>query len=976
MFYLLVELNSYRQLRRLKHDILHDIEHRISAILADCGASPVSSENGQYYFRFDSVRAGEHEHILDTAVRVRGYLDQYSSSLAGFSVYLDVDQTNSTESAVRQLRSMALRTAIEQEVVVGEAAAIAVEPYARLEKRGSFFVVGEKHERPSVSATSYRDFLKRETAIESILDACEQFVNRRMGGAVLIHGPEDVGKGIAAFHAAMKIYGRDGEGWPFEVGPMGAVGFAPLAYCLTTSRLHLLETAMSRAERTLFRRHRAAIDGLRTTEPTDEFVDSPDTDIAIAFRSVAFAYLRLMASQNLPAFFVCYGAHDYDQASLRILQSVLKDLDGSPAIVLLTSEKPFLPMALRELPHTKLEIRRPTVDEWRKMAARVTGPALGSASVLSTVSGGHAVFHSLVAEHAFSRDELQNRLPPSTRLLAALEDEYVETMLAVTLVDGALTVELLSVFMGELGVARVRTPELVNDLQRLGYLRRSVMLSSAVQGLAEAISVAFPATARKVTTAMVHFLRPALAATKPVYAFILDAGDAQLAVQSVAAYLDDLLERRRFREARTALYGTLPAFRGSSETQNRSTLHLLLYVHRLRLALLSRDEATADRVFPGWRNLTVYSPTSTIHGDYLFTKAQYLNAKGARDDGLTLVKKAILAYQEADAPRGVARANAEFGLVLLSQGNVSAARDYFAIATRTGAQLGDRRGALHAGLLELGTDVSLGNLTRAREKAENLKAEAERLALRREELYFDFVLGRIAFELGTYERAEAIFTTALCDADILQEDEARSLLQRWLGRSVAYRGAPKRGLEIVDATAAGAEGVLFRVEALILLGQYGDAAKAALAAPDPASSTSFRPGEALAWDSGFANIEDRSADAADGVVSHLVSAFAAYAQAEHGEPAAGIEILHRLTRAGGSAIRDPYAALYLLLYSEILPENGGEELEDMVTILGKAVKHLQERTSRIDNYADKTSYLRKSYWNAFLTEKAKRYNLV
>jgi hypothetical protein len=278
--------------------------------------------------------------------------------------------------------------------------------------------------------------------------------------------------------------------------------------------------------------------------------------------------------------------------------------------------------------------------------------------------------------------------------------------------------------------------------------------------------------------------------------------------------------------------------------------------------------------------------------------------------------------------------------------------------------------------LELGTDVSLGNLTRAREKAEQLKAEAARLAVRREELYLDFVLGRIAFELGAYETAERVLTTALCDADILHDDEARSLLQRWLGRSVAYRGAPKRGLEIVDAAAGAAEGTLFRVEALILLGQFGDAAKAASAAPDPAARASFRPGEAIAWDSGFANIEDRSSDPADGVITHLLAAFAAYAQAEHGEPTAGIEILHGLTRAGGSAIRDPYAALYLLLYSEILPENGGEDIEDMVTILGKAVKHLQERTSRIDNYADKTSYLRRNHWNAFLTHKAKRYNLV
>jgi hypothetical protein len=207
-------------------------------------------------------------------------------------------------------------------------------------------------------------------------------------------------------------------------------------------------------------------------------------------------------------------------------------------------------------------------------------------------------------------------------------------------------------------------------------------------------------------------------------------------------------------------------------------------------------------------------------------------------------------------------------------------------------------------------------------------------------------------------------------------ESAGRLFVRWLARAVAYRGAAARALEILSTTPTAHESGLFRIETLILLGQYGDAASEAAASRGDEPESRFRPTETLAWDSGFANIEDRALQSQDGVIAHLIAAFEAYAAAEHGDPGGGIETLHALTRPAGEAMKEPYASLYLFLYSRILPENGGEEIEDMVTILGKAVKHLQERTSRIDDYSDKTSYLRNNYWNSLLIEKARRFNLV
>jgi hypothetical protein len=60
----------------------------------------------------------------------------------------------------------------------------------------------------------------------------------------------------------------------------------------------------------------------------------------------------------------------------------------------------------------------------------------------------------------------------------------------------------------------------------------------------------------------------------------------------------------------------------------------------------------------------------------------------------------------------------------------------------------------------------------------------------------------------------------------------------------------------------------------------------------------------------------------------------------------------------------------------MLPEGRSREFEDATTVLGRAVKALQERTSRIDVYNHKISYLRQNYWNRRLWDLAQKNNLM
>jgi hypothetical protein len=90
----------------------------------------------------------------------------------------------------------------------------------------------------------------------------------------------------------------------------------------------------------------------------------------------------------------------------------------------------------------------------------------------------------------------------------------------------------------------------------------------------------------------------------------------------------------------------------------------------------------------------------------------------------------------------------------------------------------------------------------------------------------------------------------------------------------------------------------------------------------------------------------------------------------------GVQELHQLTRETRLSEIDPYNRLYYYLYSLVLPESGELNIEDRTTVLGRAVRYIQQRTSRLDEYAHKTDFLRLNYWNNRLMSHAQSSNLV
>ncbi len=86
--------------------------------------------------------------------------------------------------------------------------------------------------------------------------------------------------------------------------------------------------------------------------------------------------------------------------------------------------------------------------------------------------------------------------------------------------------------------------------------------------------------------------------------------------------------------------------------------------------------------------------------------------------------------------------------------------------------------------------------------------------------------------------------------------------------------------------------------------------------------------------------------------------------------------LYHITREERVSELDPYLPLYSYWYATTLPEEGGEGTDHKLTILNRAMKHLQQRWSRIENARDRSQLMTANYWNARLLEEGRARRLL
>jgi len=273
----------------------------------------------------------------------------------------------------------------------------------------------------------------------------------------------------------------------------------------------------------------------------------------------------------------------------------------------------------------------------------------------------------------------------------------------------------------------------------------------------------------------------------------------------------------------------------------------------------------------------------------------------------------------------------------------------------------------------------MGHLTAADKALDRGLSAADRGGHQHAKVYQGFLRGRIAFDLGDYPRAQASFEQALGVARRYSMTEAAPVLGAWKGRAEAYAGNGGSARATFEALEPSAERSFFLAEACHL-----DRDLAGALTRIREARTLLRPtrpfgcGERPDWDSGYTAVEDRALPVAGspGVLGTQIEAFSAYLEGLAGRSAEALGQFQDILTRKSLLELDPASAQIYFWYYLSVPRHDSSQEAFRLTLLGRALKDVQVRSSRIEEPALRQDYLSKPHWNAQFSLEAKKLKLM
>ncbi|MCG8479360.1 MAG: hypothetical protein MI724_09720, partial [Spirochaetales bacterium] len=359
---------------------------------------------------------------------------------------------------------------------------------------------------------------------------------------------------------------------------------------------------------------------------------------------------------------------------------------------------------------------------------------------------------------------------------------------------------------------------------------------------------------------------------------------------------------------------------------------------------------------------------ASVRIDLSLSMGEYLLADRDYEGSLACAKRATMLQQQTSIDESGA-SHLLMARILLAQRRMGDSGHYLTFAREESG--GDPATDLIARSLEAIRLFLVGNLTRAATTFSELAEPLLRNGFSEWLMLAWFARGRVAFELGEYRIAAGKFALMEGWAAACGMDGPAQTGSAWRHRALMHAdedvATVRSALSDLPRTA---EMLLFVAESYGREGQFGPAIELLEEAEYLESSTDRWPRLGVCWDNGFASMEDLVIADKPGhsELARIISAYRAWALAQTGRGDEAVPIFYGLTRGDDGVHIDPYTGWYNYLYSSVLPTERSADRDDRITVLGKSVKLVQERTSRIDDYRDKMRFLNDNAWNRRLME--------
>lgn len=1000
MYYMLIEIAGYRQLLRVNRDGLVRLVRDICSALEYSGGTVHLEENGTLYAEFRSSSSFDLGRIIHGVYKAYELLQDSRQELHGFSMVMEHLRGAERTEAHRRMNVLLQNAAVESCFWIGANASADVTPFLKLQRKLDMWRVEGLQDR-AVVLPDFAGFIRDSDLIEPLCQQIRTFLDDAdqtpsdTPDVALVHGVPGSGVFAVVRELATCLSGTQQQ--------------LPVPECIAVSTndsdwnafqslgRHAfygeVRDHLSSYEAEIWDRVRWALSFPYDHNPGAVHADSLIEETEHALSLFLKAYVSSCSKESSPAVLVLQRVEHFSADYLSLIRRALHAVPGSGRLLVLASSRtPHIPASLRQFRSIKV-------------ATRALDPAAISEFLGNLPPHLHRDASSRVriltrgrALHLFQYLWMIERLGEDIEHLEQRDKEMDDVVMSV-LGDHEKT----ALYLASIAMHHSSAHELSNILEGLGVpptLRNEIWNSLAAAGLVYSAQTPCPTSdglisrikqslGDEASSIRLHlqnelyrlFSIGHISLTKSRYELLLDHPEAEVRLHMFEAYLT-----HEFYSGRTDILDAV--FAGDVELPvmndddgSRRRIEQLLYLLRLaRYRDFPVSTERGPRNDPGQREISAWThyfsaSVTDRDGKLLLERSRWHAAHGAVSDSSRFARRAAVRFQEHGNDSGASEAQVEIGAAQLAAGNVTEAREYFAMARSTAGESFDIIHKVRSLSLEAVATFLYGNYSYCFELCENAGSVASQAGSRGWELFAEFIRGRAFMELGRYEQATGLFDAGIRRASVYGMNDAQAEFLLWYARASAYNGSPQHCLQTLDTVADSAESRLFAAEALDMLDRP-DEALALLESvenvPEPDRVPVTRPN----WVSGFSGIEDRVYANKSVVLRQLLRSYTGFLLGRAGNTEKAIQVLRESTRAIRSGDTDPYLPLYYFWYSTVLPRSKVSRYDDPATEIGRSVKIVQQRLSRIEQHADKVDYKSRNIWFGRLFDEARKHNLV
>ncbi len=1016
MLYLGLEIDHYKQLVACNPGMVRTLEAKMDGVVKQNNAGLFKRRAGLFLYAMGEENDTDPKDVLDAALQLAETVAEFREELYGYNLLL------ATLADRRPANVEARFTGAFLDILDGEGLWIHARDtdlfkrHAHFESAGSYArIVESRKNEPSYNVISYVPRV-RKRAIKRLAQLLLGWLTKTKGNPslALVTGPIDCALEEIVSAALRSVLGKERALLVHVVarGNSAVSAVAPLVESLKAVREGFLKRVphyLEPHERRIWKSYESFLLPLLDGKPASG--DRSEEDFFIVYHLYLTAYFRLMRERHLPGIIVFRKPERLPPFAVERLKTVCDDLGRRFRIaVVLVSSRGEAPAVFRDYARVRIAVKPFGLQDTRRCFTALYPGVAVPRKVVETVhrlSRGrygallHLIYYLRLNRKIapdgsrftwVPRKEVAVKIPVRQRtatvvIMRSLKEEARTVLFVGYSLGGFFFHEELLDFFAVIGL----TPKKVEE--QIAYLRSMELFfgnerprfSALLRGAIRRLSVQ---KAKYLEDRMRAYVRERLPQFLPARAarcfrFLASLEAAADVVDHLVPVINHYLDARLLPQAEFFLTPERYLRPAALSEERRMRLRYILFACRLRFHLLKGDVAGADKLAAG----NALSTESLVPQPYFarlyLELGRFQLCRGETAKALPLLKKAVQYFQELSMTAPTGESFLELGCGFLAKGNLKEALEYFSFATKLVQD--SQAPFIHARSLWF-ESVALylrGNYSRILSNCDEAALLAGSHGFRETELLFGVLKARVFFDLGHYERASLLLRESLALARLYGFRRAETMLFAWIARCASYQGQTGYAYRLLRALEETDETLFIRGELHFLAGELKKAEKVFTKALHrrPADVPLFP--EYNSWEGAFPLVEGRCLDLnAHGTpVIRLCRAYRAVLQCRAGNLDEGIAELHLLTTTEKFSEADPHVYLFYYLYYTVLKtlekkKTSLQEVGHGLTILNQSLKHLQERSTVIDEPRDRIQYVSRNYWNKLILEEAKLNKLM